>query len=439
MMSGAGEVVTPNSFGARAPGRHRCEVRFRPGQHRPFGRFAGGCPLRTLWPVTRTHRIAARTEGLTNVGLGLLLAGVLAADTAVVAARPGGGSWPFELVIGSIVGALTLFRGRSPVLAVTAGLTVGLAADVAADAARLPSQPGVAATLGLLVLGAAAVRVVAARRAALVAVAGAAVLVAGRVGVRHEYILPLAFLGLLAWGGALGVGVWLRFVDARHQLAVDAARRDERLELARELHDVVAHHVAGIVVQAQAARLLAARRPETLEPTLAGIESAGTDALGAMRRVVGLLRDVSDPGDAAGVTHGPEALAGLIARFADHGPPVGLRLPDDGQASSWPPEVASTVYRVVQEALTNVVLHAQEAAEVTVIVESGPSTVTVEVIDNGRADPAAPSWFSRRGGYGLVGMRERVEALGGRLQAGPGPAGGWAVRAEVPLPAGSAR
>jgi signal transduction histidine kinase len=438
MMSGAGEVVTPNSFGAHAAGRHRCEVRFRPGQDRPFGRFAVGCPLRTLWPVTRTHRIAARTEGrLTNVGLGLLLAGVLGADTAVVAARPGGGSWPFELAIGLIVGVLTLLRGRAPVLAVTAGLTVCLAAEVAADVARLPSQPGVAATLGLLVLGAAAVRA-AARRAALVAVAGAAVLVAGRVSVRHEYILPLAFLGLLAWGGALGVGVWLRFVDVRHQLAVDAARHDERLELARELHDVVAHHVAGIVVQAQAARLVAARRPETLEPTLAGIESAGTDALGAMRRVVGLLRDVGDPGDAAGVTHGPEELADLVSRFADQGPPVGLRLPDDGQAS-WPPEVASTVYRVVQEALTNVVLHAPEAAEVTVIVENGPSTVTVEVIDDGRAAPAAPSWFARRGGYGLVGMRERVEALGGRLQAGPGPAGGWAVRAEVPLPARSAR
>jgi signal transduction histidine kinase len=388
--------------------------------------------------VTRTHRIAARTQGLTNVGLGLLLGAVLGADTAVVAARPDGGNWPFELAVGLIVGGLALLRGRGRVLAATAGLTVCLAADVAADAARLPSQPGVAATLGLLVLGAAALRVAAARPAAAIAVAGAAVLVAGRVSVRREYILPLAFLGLLAWGGALGVGLWLRFVDARHQLAVDAARRDERLELARELHDVVAHHVAGIVVQAQAARLVAARRPETLEPTLAGIESAGTDALGAMRRVVGLLRDAGDPGDAGGVTHGPEEVAGLVARFAGHGPPVQLLLPDDGQGS-WPPEVASTVYRVVQEALTNVVLHAPEAAAVTVIVENGPSGVTVEVIDDGRAGPAAPSWLARGGGYGLVGMRERVEALGGRLHAGPGPAGGWAVRALVPLPAGSAR
>ena len=254
---------------------------------------------------------------------------------------------------------------------------------------------------------------------------------------RQEYILPLAFLGLLAWGAALGAGVWLRFVDARHQLAVDAARRDERLELARELHDVVAHHVAGIVVQAQAARLVAARRPETLEPALASIESAGTDALGAMRRVVGLLRDPRAD-DAAGVTHGPEELADLVGRFAGHCPAVRLRLPDEGQAA-WPPEVATTVYRVVQEALTNIVLHAREAAEVTVIVENGPPGVIVEVADDAPAGPSAPSWFARGGGYGLVGMRERVEALGGRLHAGAGPAGGWVVRAEVPVPAGSAR
>ena len=389
--------------------------------------------------MNATHRIAARSAGLANVGLGLLLGAVLASDTAVVAARPGGGNWPFELAVGLIVGLIALLRGRSTLgrgraLAAVAGLAVCLAADVAADAARLPSQPGVAATLGLLVLGAAAVRVAAARSAALVAVGGVAVLVAGRLAVRHEYILPLAFLGLLAWGGALGVGAWLRFVDTRHRLAVDAARRDERLELARELHDVVAHHVAGIVVQAQAARLVAARRPQTLEPTLAGIESAGTDALAAMRRVVGLLRDDGDPGV---IAHAPEELAGLVARFRDRGPAVLLRLPDGGQAS-WPPEVASTVYRVVQEALTNVVLHAPAAAEVTVSVTTSPSGVTVEVVDDGPAGQPGPSWFGR-GGYGLVGMRERVEALGGSLQAGSGPAGGWVVRAQVPAPAGSAR
>jgi signal transduction histidine kinase len=380
--------------------------------------------------------MAARTPAVTDVGLGLLLGAVLAADTAVVAARPGHGDWPFELAVGLIVGVVTLLRGRGRVPAVTAGLAVCLAACVAGDVARLPSQPGVAAALGLLVLGAAAVRVASARQAAVIAVAGAVVLVAGRAGVRHEYILPLAFLGLLAWGAALGSGVWLRLVDVRHQLAVDAARRVERLELARELHDVVAHHVAGIVVQAQAARLVAARRPETLEPTLADIESAGNDALGAMRQVVGLLRD-EDGNAGGGVTHGPEELAGLVRRFAGHGPAVRLLLPDDGQGS-WPPEVATTVYRVVQEALTNVVLHAPEAAQVTVTVESGPSGITVEVVDDAPAGREAPSRFGG-GGYGLAGLRERVEALGGRLNAGSSPAGGWVVRAEVPAAAGSAR
>jgi signal transduction histidine kinase len=378
---------------------------------------------------------------VTDVGLGLLLGAVLAADTAVVAARPGGGDWPVELAVGLLVAALALLRGRGQVRAAMAGLAVCLLAGVAADVARAPSQPGVAATLGLLVLGAAAVRVAALRQAAAVAVAGAVTMVAGRVAVRHEYILPLAFLGLLAWGGALGVGVWLRFIDTRHRLAVDAARRDERLELARELHDVVAHHVAGIVVQAQAARLVAARRPETLAPTLAGIESAGTDALGAMRRVVGLLRDAgqaADAADAGAVTAGQEGLADLVGRFAARGPAVRLQLPDEGQAG-WPPEVASTVYRVVQEALTNVVLHAPEAGQVTVTVERGPAGVTVEVADDAPGAPAAPSWFGRGGGHGLVGMRERVEALGGSLQAGSAPAGGWVVRAEVPAPAGRAR
>ncbi len=95
-------------------------------------------------------------------------------------------------------------------------------------------------------------------------------LVTGRLAIRREDIAPLAFLGMLAWSGALAAGVWLRMGDTSRQLAIDAARRGERLELARELHDVVAHHVAGIVVQAQAARLVAARRPAELDGMLAG-------------------------------------------------------------------------------------------------------------------------------------------------------------------------
>jgi len=391
--------------------------------------------------VKVTHRLVGLADAATNVALGCALAVVLAVDTALTAAPPKHANWVFELAVGLIVCVLAVFRSRSRRWAAAAGLAVCAVAAVVGDVHHLPSQPGVAATLGLLVLGAAAVRVASLRLAVVIAAVGVLVTVAGRLDVRHEYIAPLMFLGVLAWGGALAIGAWLQLGDARRHLAVDEARREERLELARELHDVVAHHVAGIVVQAQAARLVAARQPETLNGILDGIESAGNDALAAMRRVVGLLRD---PADAGGLAPGPGQLTDLVGRFSEgrfsegNGPAVRLRLPD-ADRPPWPPEVATTVYRIVQEALTNVVLHAPAAANVSVTVNDDASGVSVEVADDGPAGSPALSWLASGSGHGLVGMRERVEALGGRLHAGPGPAGGWAVRATVPLPAGRTR
>jgi signal transduction histidine kinase len=380
--------------------------------------------------VNVSHRIATRTETISNLVLALVLAAVLAADATVTAARHD--DWRFELAVGAVVGALALCRGWNRLWAAAAGLVICAVAGVASDVARLPSQPGVAATLALLVLGAAGVRVAARLPATLVAAAGIAVMVAGRVDLRGEYITAFVFLGVLAWGGALASGAWLRLLDIRRRLAIDTARRDERLELARELHDVVAHHVAGIVVQAQAARIVAAKRPETLDATLAGIESAGSDALAAMRRVVSLLRD---PGDADGVTPGAGQLSDLVGRFAGHGPAVRLNL-SAGSQPQWPPEVAATVYRVVQEALTNVILHAPDAASVTVTVRDDGSGVTVEVTDDApRRTLGGSPWLVPGGGHGLIGMRERAEALSGTLQAGPGPDGGWVVAATLPLPA----
>jgi signal transduction histidine kinase len=379
--------------------------------------------------VNVSHCIATRTGVISNLVLALVLAGALAADTAAVAGRHA--NWPFELAVGAVAGALALFRGRNQAWAVTAGLVLCGVAGVAADVARLPSQPGFAATLALLVLGAVGVRVLAAFPAVLVAVAGAVVLVAGRFVLRGEYAVAFGFLGLLAWGGTLAIGAWMRLLDIRRHLALDNARRDERLELARELHDIVAHHVAGIVVQAQAARIAAAKRPQILDATLAGIESAGNDALAAMRRVVSLLRE----SDAADPSSAPERLTDLVGRFARLGPAVRLCLPG-GDQPPWPPEVASTVYRIVQEALTNVILHAAHAATVGVTVGESPSGVFVEVTDDapGRA-ALGRRWDAPGGGHGLTGMRERAEALGGTLRAGPGPEGGWVVAATLPLPA----
>ncbi|MCX5112496.1 hypothetical protein OOK13_29270 [Streptomyces sp. NBC_00378] len=119
----------------------------------------------------------------------------------------------------------------------------------------------------------------------------------------------------------------------------------------------------------------------------------------------------------------------MVSRFDGHGPEVHLRLPTD--PTPWPPEVATTVHRIVQESLTNIARHAAHAGSATVDVTHGPDGVTVTVTDDAPPGRTRPR---RHGGFGLIGMRERVEALGGQLSAGPGRDTGWSVRATLPAP-----
>jgi signal transduction histidine kinase len=122
-----------------------------------------------------------------------------------------------------------------------------------------------------------------------------------------------ALFGATVWATAVSAGVWLRYLDRRRQATLEQIRRDERVGLARELHDVVAHHVTGIVVQAQAARFAGPDDPEPMVRALASIETAGTDTLAALRRLVGLLRD---PDDTAGVSAAPEPVSQVsVARL----------------------------------------------------------------------------------------------------------------------------
>jgi signal transduction histidine kinase len=378
-------------------------------------------------------RLAERPYAAANAGLAAVFTAVLAVEAHVVAGY--GGAWGFDLAVGLVVCAAALLRSRSRAWAAAAGLAVCAAAEPAAWRWHLPGQPGGAAVLAVFVLIGSAVRTLPVRAAAAV-VAGGAVVAAGTIERYLVFIdrgTPCSFAATwmmtLGCAAAAGTGLWWRALDARRRAMAEAVRRDERLELARELHDTAAHHITGIVLQAQAARIAARTNAGTLDDTLAGIESAGTDALTSMRRVIGLLRDADD---AAGVAPGPGQLAELVARFAGRGPAVRLRLPDGPADPGWPPEVNTTVCRVVQEALTNIVRHAAGAREVTVALSHDRRAITVEVTDD--APPAGPNRFPRTGGYGLVGMRERVEALGGTLRAGPAPAAGWSVRATLPAP-----
>ncbi|WP_344333872.1 sensor histidine kinase, partial [Kitasatospora putterlickiae] len=287
---------------------------------------------------------------------------------------------------------------------------------------------GPGAVLALLVLGGSAVRALPRRQAGAIAAAGLVLMAAGRLTQDGP---GTAFrVGTDAWVLALGAGLLLRFLEYRRRAAAEAVRQDERLTLARELHDVVAHHVTGIVVQAQAARIVARSRPGTLDDTLAGIEGAGTEALAAMRRVVGLLRDTEDVVTTSPTTHGLDRLPELVRRFEGHGPDIELRLP--GEPAPWPPEVDSTVYRIVQESLTNIARHASHARRAVVDVAQDRGAVTVSVTNDAPAGHGRTRHL-QKGGFGLIGMRERVEALGGTLTAGPEAGAGWSVLATVPV------
>ncbi|WP_167582728.1 sensor histidine kinase [Kineococcus rubinsiae] len=243
------------------------------------------------------------------------------------------------------------------------------------------------------------------------------------------------YAALLAVGvtAAAATGIGLRAVDSQQRMLVAAVRRAERQEIARELHDVVAHHVTGMVVATQAARTVLTatpgQAPAPVVEALSSVEIAGTEALAAMRRLVGVLRTDPTPGAHRLPTPRLADVTGLVGRFRAAGAADAVELQVDGDGTGLLAEVQAGVYRVVQESLTNVQRHARGAALVRVQVRCTGAGVGVRVLNTrGRADPTPTP---AGGGFGVVGMRERVTALGGTLTAGPHE-GGWVVDAVIP-------
>jgi signal transduction histidine kinase len=225
-------------------------------------------------------------------------------------------------------------------------------------------------------------------------------------------------------------GMWqlhLREVEQRAEEAErtkdEAARRravEERLRIARELHDSLTHSISVIQIQSGVAVHLARKRGEEVPPALLAIEEAGADAARELRATLSVLRTPDDC-DGSGLGH----LDGLVARARAAGLPVTVTV--TGPQRPLPADVDQAAYRIVQEALTNVGRHAA-GASASVHLRYAPDALTVQVDDDGEgtgAQPAGP-------GLGLIGMRERVSALGGRLRAGPQECGGFQVRAELP-------
>jgi signal transduction histidine kinase len=363
---------------------------------------------------------------LSTAGLGVAFLVAIAVQSLALAQTWGAAYWVPGCAAAVVVCGLALVRRRERFWTAVAGLVVAALAVLVPllPDTRLPVGLGPALVLGLAVLIGSAVRALSPVQAGAIAAAGLLV-VAGQFAIKPTSAVPA--IAAAAWLAGAGTGLLLRRLDDRARNLADQVRRAERLELARELHDIVAHHITGMLIQTQATQVIARRTPEKVPESLTEIEAAGTEAMTAMRRVLGLLRDTDD---AAPATPRPEGLSALVERFSRQGPPVRLTMP--GNESDWPPEVTSTVYRIVQEALTNVLRHARQATSLDVTVARDTEAVTVEIADNAPTNPSRPH---HRAGYGLIGMRERVETLGGFLYAGPRPGvPGWSVRATLPIP-----
>jgi signal transduction histidine kinase len=256
---------------------------------------------------------------------------------------------------------------------------------------------------------------------------------------------------ILAAAGAALFGLLIRsqFSARTTQLAVMAeraewasAQRDqearratlaERLRIARELHDIVAHHVSVIVIQAQGAQRVAGREPDRARQAMADVERTARTALEEMRRMLGLLRSPDDGEDTGSpdVAHGVADIATLADRMTGAGVAVTVRT--TGEPFSVPEDVGLTVYRIAQEALTNVLKHAGPA-HAEVHLHYGEQ-LEITITDDGRGAAAVLTGAAPPGaGRGTTGMRERVAVLGGRFTAGPRPGGGFRVHAAIPRP-----
>src|SRR5215218_5856730 len=222
---------------------------------------------------------------------------------------------------------------------------------------------------------------------------------------------------------AAALGAAIRYRSKIRIRDIDQAKAREREQLARELHDTVAHHVSGIAIQAQAGRAIAASHPERAVEALAIIEDAATRTLTELRAIVGVLRASQD------TEFAPQPGVAEVEQLATDGParPC-VKVTLSGEFDDLSPVVGAAIYRLAQESVTNARRHARHATQVTVAVTGDADQVRLTIDDDGSsgAGGRAPA------GYGLVGMRERASLLGGTFHAGPAAERGWRVEAVLP-------
>ncbi|MGW4563810.1 sensor histidine kinase [Streptomyces sp. NPDC004561] len=374
-----------------------------------------------------------------------LAAGVLVcmvAGSFVVPRGPNGVTWgvrtpdPLGLLLMVLGAAALVFRRRAAmtVLAVTG--TVSLVECVTGD----PRAPvAMSAVVALYTVASTTDRTTTLRVGLLTmtVLTAAAMLGSPLPWYAQENLGVLAWTGIGATAGdavrsrrAVVQAIRERAERAERTREEEARRRvaEERLRIARDLHDVVAHHIALVNVQAGVAAHVMDKRPDQAKEALAHVREASRSALNELRATVGLLRQSGDPEAPTEPAPGLNLLDELATTFRSAGLPVDVARADQG--TELPAAVDLAAYRIVQEALTNVQKHAGADARAEVsVVRVGPN-IEVTVLDDGSGEAAAPE---AGGGHGLLGMRERVTALRGTLTTGPRYGGGFRVHAILPV------
>lgn len=316
--------------------------------------------------------------------------------------------------------AFTLpWRRTQPLAMVAIAFGVAIALDLASIVAGLSGSVGLGTTAFVLVLIYALYRWGSGRQIVL---GSAIVLVACVVGISRDYTGLGDLVGasvVVTFPAVLGSSI--RLVRSARERELDQVRLREREQLARELHDTVAHHVSAMVVRAQAGQVVGASSPDAALEALEVIEAEGSRTLAEMRVMVRALRerDEAELAPARGV-------ADIAQLVRGDGPPVDVQL--TGDLDELGPSVGAAIYRIAQESLTNAVRHAQHPSGIVVRVAGEPDFVRLTVTDDGESVPSSRTSF----GYGIVGMTERAALLGGTLDVGPGPDRGWVVDAVLP-------
>ena len=277
------------------------------------------------------------------------------------------------------------------------------------------------------------------------AYAGLAIMVCGVLTVTllspsqiaGDYIFPTAF-SAVAWLSGRAVRTRTRLTEELHEAAVREqeaheaeslrAAADERRRIAREMHDVVAHSVSVMVVQAGGARRILERDPERAVAAAAQIERTGREALAEMRRLLGVLHREDDQHDLRAPQPTMAGVEALVERAREAGLPIELHV--SGERRSLPAGLDLAAFRVVQEGITNAIKYA-DRAPTEVRVRWGERTLELEILDRGPGP--ARERLGGDGGHGLVGMRERVKLYGGELEAGRRRGGGFRIHAKLPL------